>query len=304
MGSGFAPKLTTTDWNEEWMRLQKTRRAADDAAYWDERSKTFHKKPGPSPYVDRFIAYADLEPSDAILDMGCGNGALAIPLALAGHKVIAADFSRGMLDSLEHDSHEQGALSIETKRLSWDDDWERFGVGAQCVDVAFASRSIATHDLEKSLRKLSATARRRCCITLPVGSSPRVDARILSALGIQARLGSDFAYAFMILQRLGYLPEVRYIPSIRRDTYASAEEATESLGRMVVDAARDVLSTAEVDAALERLRAWVRESLVPNPEAGDPGQDGLPQKDWVLREPRQTTWAFLSWRTDANASSK
>ena len=35
-----------------------------------------------------------------VFDMGCGTGALAVPLGLAGHKVVAADFSRGMLDRM------------------------------------------------------------------------------------------------------------------------------------------------------------------------------------------------------------
>ena len=51
MHDAFTPLLTTTDWNEEWKELQKVRRHADDAAFWDKRSATFTTKDAPNLYV-------------------------------------------------------------------------------------------------------------------------------------------------------------------------------------------------------------------------------------------------------------
>lgn len=42
MHDEFTPLLTTTDWNEEWKELQKVRRHADDAAFWDKRCRHLH----------------------------------------------------------------------------------------------------------------------------------------------------------------------------------------------------------------------------------------------------------------------
>ena len=50
------------------------------------------------------------------------------------------------------------------------------------VDVAVASRSVITHDLEDSLQKLSAVARERVCVTVGTGVSPRVDMRVAQEL--------------------------------------------------------------------------------------------------------------------------
>ena len=36
MTESFTPLLTTTDWNAEWMQLQKARRHRDSAVYWNE----------------------------------------------------------------------------------------------------------------------------------------------------------------------------------------------------------------------------------------------------------------------------
>lgn len=295
MADGFTPLLTTTDWNREWVELQKARRAADDATHWDERSKTYKQADSPSAYVDAFLRFAEVRPGESVLDMGCGTGALAIPLGLEGHDVVAADFSEGMLDRVREDCARLSLQDVRCVLMSWSDDWAAHGVAPGSVDVALASRSIATADLRDSLARLSRTARRRCCITLPTGSSPRTDERVLSAIGLQGRLGRDYLYAFLILTQMGYAPEVRYIPSHRADTFDSPQEACDELAQMVRKAADDLVGGSDVESALERLAPWVREHLVPNEQAGQPDGRGSVQGKLRLSEPRKTTWAFISW---------
>ncbi len=203
MHDEFTPLLTTTDWNEEWKELQKVRRHADDAAFWDKRSATFTTKDAPNLYVEKFLGYADIRPGETVFDMGCGTGALAVPLGEAGHKVVAADFSQGMLDQMQARLNEAGVRTVFPKLMSWEDDWPAFGVREGMTDVAVASRSIATADLRDALLRLTEVARRRVCITLATGSSPRVDERILAAVGLPSVLGRDYLYAFNILAAEG-----------------------------------------------------------------------------------------------------
>lgn len=337
MTESFIPQLTTFDWSEEWKNLQKARRAADDPTHWDERSKTYGCADPNSPYVRAFVEFAQIHPGETALDMGCGTGAIALPLAAAGCNVIAADFSRGMLGVLEETARARGialgpiakaqdgqnakaaadlaaaedrpaaiedrhaaaedlhAGIVETKVMSWEDDWSAFGIEEGSVDVAVSSRSIATADLRDSLERLTRVARRRVCITLAAGSSPRTDERILSAIGLQNRLGRDFVYAFIILAQMGYHPEVRYIPSARRDTYGSHEEAFENLRKMVVDAAGSMTPPDEIEKVLGNLDAWLRRNLVANEHVGEIDEDGKVQKALRLNEPRTVNWAFLAW---------
>lgn len=296
----FVPALITTDWAEEWKALQLTRRAADEAAFWDERSKTFGCNAAtPSPYAARFIELSGIRPGETALDMGCGTGALALPLGLAGHEVIAADFSSGMLARLEEACAQRGVTTVKTKLMSWEDDWDAKGVGEDAVDVAMASRSIATADMRDSLERLTRAARRRACVTLPTGASPRADERIIRAIGLQSQLGRDFLYAFMILVGMGFHPEVAYIDSARYDTYQTKAEASENLRKMVLDAARGLASDEETTRACERLDAWLDENLVRNEAAGTPDASGNPQKELRLAQPRMITWAHISWNTRA-----
>lgn len=295
MTDAFTPTLTATDWNEEWKALQKARRHADDASYWDKRSATFTTKDAPSRYVEAFLEYAAIRPGETVFDMGCGTGALAIPLGEAGHKVVAADFSQGMLDQMEAALAERGIRTVFPKLMSWEDDWPAFGVREGMTDIALASRSIATADLRESLLRLTEVARRRVCITLATGSSPRIDERILAAVGLPQVLGRDYLYAFNILACEGIKAEVRYIHSTRDDSFATPEDAYEKLSAMIDDCSAVQATDAEREQARGRLREWLAESLVPNENVGLPDCKGVAQNPWLLREPRTVTWAFLAW---------
>lgn len=290
--------LKDHDWGEEWRELAERRRPAPDEAHWDERSIDYPRSADRSPYVNEFIEGLHLEPNDTVFDMGCGNGALAIPLALDGHEVIAADFSQGMLRALAEESSELGGLPIERIHMSWTDDWEAHGVKPDMTDVAIASRSICTDDLADSLKRLDTVARKRCAITLPVGTSPRTDRRVLCELGMPVERGTAYEYAFLILASMGRLPEISYIESRKPNVFADEEDAIAAIERMVEDAARDLDCESDATGYLAKVPSWTRAHLVANPEAGQPDRKGKPQGAVMLDTPRKVTWAYIAWNVE------
>lgn len=281
----FISKLTTTDWNEEWKRMQMVRRHADDATIWDEKAKTFPVKHGSQEgYVKEFLQHAQIRNGETVFDMGCGTGALATPLAKAGHRVIACDFSQGMIGKMLEDQRELGITGIDARIMSWADNWEACGIKPKSVDVAIASRSIVTSDLRESLLKLNAVARRRCCITLPCGPSPRTDERLLAAVGVSQQLGRDFLYAFNILASMGINPEVAYIESARMELFDTFDEACDKFTAIVQEACEHLVSEKKQREIPQLLREWLSAHLVHD------------QRGWHLSEDRKVTWAFISWK--------
>lgn len=176
-------ELLAADWNGEWMRLQADRHRADDSFEWDKRARLFRPLET-ALYARDFMKLLALKPGESVLDMGCGAGSIAIPLAQAGHPVIAADFSPAMLGTLDAGIEYYGLEDrITPLELAWDDDWDLVGPVAKAVDVAFASRSVTTTNLKGALAKLDRTARRRCAVTMVANSSPRYDLHLMNAIG-------------------------------------------------------------------------------------------------------------------------
>lgn len=280
------PTLLETDWNAEWKTLQAARRSPDDPAFWDARAKHFQPRET-HPYARDFLTLADLRDGERVLDMGCGAGSLAIPLAQNGHPVLAADFSPRMLDALDEGIKYYGLEHLVTPlQLAWDEDWSTAGVAPKSVDVAIASRSIATSDLEAALLKLNRSARRRCCITLVATASPRYDTHIMHAIGASVTNSRDYVYAFNILVSLGINPEVRYIDSPRRDTFDSLEDGVADFTRMLEGGNENRVAA---------LRTYLAAHMIANPHAGEPGPKGKPQGRYMLDHVRLVRWAFIAW---------
>ncbi len=284
------------DFNEEWKRAQLLRAPLKDAAHWTKKSARYDSRDAKNAYAEAFLELANVESGETVFDMGCGTGILAVPLALAGHEVYAADFSEGMLGKLSENMAANGTRSITPIHMSWEDDWEACGIVEGMVDVAFASRSIAVADLEAALGKLTAVARRRCCITLTTGTSPTVDPNILRAIQVPVSPTRDFVYAFGILAQQGFEPTVDYIHSTRKDTFDTQAEALEDFSRMI-DLSCPSLSGEERKAAIRRLDAWLSEHIVDNPDAGKPDKKGLPEGLLCLDMLRTVSWAFIAWDT-------
>lgn len=290
--------LLRHDWAAEWSDIESHGDGGDDPAYWNERAKSFPCAGEHSSYVDDFLRLADVRPGESVLDMGCGTGALALPLAQLGHHVIAADFSRGMLDVLsrDRDSSLKTPDQLDLRQLSWSDSWEAAGIRPKSVDVALASRSMVTEDIRGSLGKLSAVARRRVCITMPTEFSPRADASILGEAGIHIESKMSYLYSFVILHQMGYRPELRYIVNERVDTFDSTQDARAHFEKMALRALEGGAKASCTNAeALERMGAWVESNLIPNPDAGRPGNKRVPQKALKLKSPHLIKWAFISW---------
>lgn len=291
----FTPLLTTYDWNQEWKELQPFLPGARKSSYWDMRAQDFASFNKSDLYCKRFLERANIEAKDTVFDMGCGTGALSIALAQTKHKVLAADFSLGMLERLQKELATRNIKDITTKCLNWDEDWKSAGMKPDTFDVCIASRSLMTSDLKAALLKLTDVARRRVCITLSTGLSPRFDSRMLGEIGLEKMVRHDHIYAFNILVNEGMKPELSYIESRRKDTFDSVLAAREFYTHMIDMATKGCISAEERALACKRLDKWLDENLVENECAGQLDGTGCAEGALRVVEPRLISWAFIAW---------
>jgi SAM-dependent methyltransferase len=234
---------------------------------WDARSKEMAPSMQNSPYVDDFISRMDITGDEVVLDIGCGPGTLAIPLAKRVKEVIAIDFSAQMLYQLEKYAKEEGVHNIKTVHLGWDDDWSDLPM----ADIAVASRSMEVQDLQQALDKMSSKASKACYLTYKVGGS-YVDLDILEYIGKKITLKPDFWYVPLLLYKRGYLPSVDYIYTKRGNIKSSTqEEFVESL----------IWSLGGLDTTQQNLAREYYQQFI----------------DKKNNHPKPFTWAFIKWST-------
>ncbi len=237
------------------------------SADWDEKSADMAQSTINSPYVNDFISRMNITGDEVVLDIGCGPGALSIPLAKKVKEVIAIDFSAQMLEELKAYATREGVTNIKTYHLSWDDDWSTLPQ----ADIVVASRSMEVSDIDEALTKMSAHAAKACYLTYKVGGS-FVDMNILDTIGKKVKTKPDYCYIPILLYSQGYLPRVDYIETGRGSVRSGTEEEfVESLIWSVHELSEEQKTKA---------RQYYRDVIV--------GQ---------CRPPRAVNWAFIGWET-------
>lgn len=211
--------------------------------------------------------------------MGCATGTLALPLARAGHEVVACDFSPNMIEILSARAAEEG-LAIHTKLMAWEDDWESCGIAPRSIDVAVASRSISFTDIDAYLDKLEWVSRGKAAITVPGTAVPAYEPRLCAHLGREVPDRRLDVRAFAALAKKGRFPSVSYIPAPRPMRFDSFEAASAELRKM---AGPDPLDEREERLFGEYAREHFKEVE----------EDGAVR--YALDYDLTVQWAFICW---------
>lgn len=266
--------VKTIDWNRVWQaRLAGRKSLKRDVSFWNGRASTFARATE-TEYIDHFLAIMKPEAHWTVFDMGCGSGALAVPLAKLVSSVIAVDFSSEMLAIVRRRCEAEGIQNVKTICGQWEDDWEKLGINT--CDAAIASRSLMVDDLQTSIMKLNNMARKRVYIVTVAGDGPR-DRRLFDAIGRPFDSGPDYIYNYNLLYRMGITANVTFIEEIRDKKYESPEEAVESMQWMFDD-----MTSREK----EKLTAYVKERLIFSSGA------------WKLSYANVVRWAVMWWEKE------
>lgn len=264
------------DWNRMWQEARRKkswrRKGKDD---WSKRAAGFAARTEGSSYADSFLALMNPASSWRVLDMGCGPGTLALPLARMVSGVTAVDFSHDMLEILRQKAEGDGLRNLRTVECSWSDDWQKHGIGVH--DAAIASRSLAVDDLRDALTRLDRVAEKAVFLTDRVGATP-FDAQAFAAVGRTFEPGPDYIYTVNLLYQMGITAKVDFITLERQDVYDTVDDAVASYSWML-----DRLSPEE----MKKLQRFVKERTMPTP-------DGKVR----LHRDQPARWAFISWHKE------
>lgn len=265
--------MNNLDWNAAWQEARKGKKHGHgDKNHWNKRAPSFAQHASKSTYPSEFIRLMAPCPEWSVLDVGCGAGTLAIPLAGLVRQVTAIDFSDAMIALLNAHCVEQGMLNVHTDIVGWEDDWEQAGIGEH--DVVIASRSLVVDDLHMALTKLHHKARQRVYIASLVGDGP-FDRRIFEAIGRDLDRGPDYIYVYNLLYQMGIHAEVGFV--INGDggkLYRDLDDAVENFQWML-----DGITPEEIIL----LRKFFERHLTKT--AGG----------WTLSYRHAVRWAIISW---------
>lgn len=261
------------DWNSLW---QQTRRQKSwkkkTKTDWDKRAASFAKRNSDSVYADRFIELMKPQPHWRVLDIGCGPGTIALPLASKVQSITAIDFSRAMLDELEKRQDQKKISNISALQACWTDDWEKLTIPAH--EVTISSRSLSVFDLKAALIKMDSWATEKIFIADRVGSGP-FDPDLFAALNRPFDPGPDYIFTVNLLYQMGIHPSIDYIEFDKVKSFSSREHAINSC-RWMLD---DLTSEEE-----KNLAVYVDERLEQT--------DG---ELYLLHRRLPIKWAFISW---------
>ncbi len=267
--------MKKADWNRAWREMRKSQPSpARHAKFWDGRSRSFAKHATRTGYAEKFLRILQPQPEWTVLDMGCGGGTLALPLAERVQSVTAVDFSEEMLAILQEEYRGRNIHNIKTVHARWEDDWAEVGLGS--YDVTIASRSLVVDDLQAMIMKLNHAARKQVFIVTIVGDGPH-DRRAYEAVGRELQVGPDYIFNYNVLYQMGIYAKVDFIVLKVHDTYGTRDEAMDSVRWMFPDI------TQEEE---KKLDAYMAEHLV--------CLDGL----WMLDYAKTVRWAVLWWEKE------
>jgi SAM-dependent methyltransferase len=275
------PTFADLDWDELWRnaRARKTW-AGSNAKDWDKKAPSFSSRNQSSPFVSQVLDLIPLTASSTVLDIGCGPGTLALPIADRVKSVTAVDYSSGMLSTLTDLASQAGIQNIRTVQASWEDEWQSLGIGQH--DITLASRSLAVADLRDALQRLDRYASSFVFIVDRISPSP-FDPEAFAAVGRSFDGGPDYIYVLNTLYTMGIHANVRIISLDREIRFTDLDDAMRAYGWMIKN-----MSAGEESALRRHLKAKSR-----------PSDDGR----IIIERGFTPRWACIWWsKTDQYSS--
>lgn len=272
-GSNIVMNIKQIDWAKEWERRSLERNPEGEPAdRWNSRAQGYSRRAWGSSFTKKILPLLDFQKNQTVLDMGCGEGAVTIPLSQLVQSVIAVDYSSAMIELLKKNIKQFNRSNIYPVTGSWTDDWQTLGL--KTVDRVLASRSFQVSDLRFAVEQMNQYATERIDVILLAGES-RGASLARKAVGRSDPPAPDYIYLVNHLYSMDIQAEVRFLPPESGFTHRSIEEAFQWMKLGLGE------TTREED---ERLMSFIQKHIKQ--------REGL----YGFEPDGRNAWAIVSWK--------
>ena len=266
-------KQTITDPNEvNWVQFRQKalEQKKDKNKDWDKAAPNFHKKAKKDDYHDLLFSKLILNENDSLLDLGCGEGSITLPITKQVRKVTGVDSSTKMLELLNQRAQEQNIENVDTILKSLEDiTYEEIGD----YDVVLASRSLnGIIPIEETLKTINKIANKYVFITLFGPENWKIEKEFNEYIKKESKQFPGYNYLFNILYNMGIYANIERLAIKAYREYDSIEEAMDN-GKFRLDLLNNDEKT--------QLRKYLNEILKKDPETGKLYNE-KDKADWIL----------------------
>ena len=253
-------------WDEFWAEKLANKKDKD----WDKAAPGFFKRTKKDDYQNVLFDMLILDNGDTVLDVGCGEGSITIPLSKKVKKVIALDSSPKMLEYLDKRVNDNDITNIESILMPIEDiKYEDIGD----VDVVVCSRSLnGIIPICEVLSELNKIANKYVFITVFGPENKKIEKDFDKELGIKTEDFPDYNYFFNILFNMGIYPNVMRFDLDNYREYDSIEDAIDN-GKFRLDLYNEDEKKA--------LRKYLERILTKDPETGKL-YNVKDKSDWIM----------------------
>ena len=236
---------------------------------WDKEAPKFSKVSKQDEYQENLISKMKISKEDSVLDLGCGEGSITIPIAKNVKKVTAIDSSKKMLEILESKCKSKKINNVNIIKEDLENvTLEEFGKH----DIVLLSRSInGIYKIKETLNNINKIANKYVYITIFGPNNWKFEKDFYNLIGKEDSGFAPYNYLFNIIINMEIYPNVENLEIKTNKSYKSIDDAIAN-GKWNID--------SFTDEEKNQLYNYLKKNLIKNKNGKLEHPDD--KSEWIL----------------------
>jgi ubiquinone/menaquinone biosynthesis C-methylase UbiE len=215
--------LNDIKWSYYWKKGLLELPPSNESKDWDNIAKKFKKWMEKDDYPEKLLSRIKTNPTYSVLDIGCGEGVITVPIAKKVSKVTCIDLSSEMLELLKERAVKEGLSNLNFIKGNLMDISED-SIGK--MDVIIASRCLnGIMDIENVLKKINKIGK---YVYITLRSSDTLNSeKVFNIINRKYPKYPSYIYVYNLLYQMGITANVEKLECETVNIYENVEEALE-----------------------------------------------------------------------------